>query len=109
MSQYTTEPPYDIDPVDAQQPNEADPAVDPAAEDPDVAAAARELSEVDDPDMLTTDGLQRDPDDDGWEPPQEAPNTEENETLDERLAEEEPEPDPLAAGARDAERDLLES
>ena len=107
MSQYTTEP--EMYPGEAQQPNEVDPVVDPAAEDPDVATAALELSEVDDPDMLTTDGLQRDPDDDGWEPPEDAPNLQENETLDERLAEEEPEPDPLRAGARDADRDLLES
>ena len=108
MSHYAAEPPFEMPPVD-EQPNEADPAVDPAAEDPDVATAERELSEVDDPDALATDGLRRDPDDDGWEPPQEPPNTEANETLDERLAEEEPEPDPRRAGARDADRDLLES
>jgi hypothetical protein len=109
MSEYTAEPPFDLHPVDEQRPEDVDPAENPAVDDPDVATADRELSEADDPDALSTDGLERDPDDDGWEPPQEAPNTEANETLDERLAEEEPEPDPRRAGARDADRDLLES
>ncbi len=108
MSDYSAERPLDMHPIDAE-PNEADPVADPAGDDPDVATAESELSEADDPDALATDGLQRETGDDGWEPPQDQPNTEANETLDERLAEEEPEPDPRAAGRRDADRDLLES
>ncbi len=108
MSDYSAERPLDMHPLH-EEPNEADPAGDPAGDDPDVATAQRELSEVDDPDALATDGLERESGDDGWEPPQDQPNTEANETLDERLAEEEPEPDPRAAGRRDADRDLLES
>lgn len=91
---------------------------DPAL-DPDVATADASLDEPDDPGELATDGLVRDPDEDGYDPP-DAPSTPTaagytgadeagEETIDERLAQEEPEPDPYSAGAQQADHDLRET
>ncbi len=98
-------------------PDPAEPLDDPT-DDPDVLAASSQLGERDDPGALATDGLEADPDDDGWEPPErpgpvsdlaDAPTVDTPSSLDERLAEEEPEPDPAGAGRADAEHDLRET
>jgi hypothetical protein len=104
-----------------QLPEPADPVDDPLAEDRDLGAAGESLDEPDDPGALSTDGLVRDPDDgdSGWDPPQ-APTvasaqgytpSEEagRESIDDRVRQEEPEPDPAAAGRSDADHDLRET
>ena len=104
-------------PEDQPFPEPAEPLDDPA-DDPDVLAASSQLDERDDPGALATDGLEADPDDDGWEPPDhpgpvtelsDAPTVDTPSSLDERLAEEEPERDPADAGRADAEHDLRET
>ncbi|GAB2679388.1 hypothetical protein [Thalassiella azotivora] len=89
-----------------------------ALDDHDLQAAREPLEGRDDPESLATDRLLPDVDDDTWEPPQEpTPVTEDGytpsdeagrETLDDRVAQEEPEPDPLAAGREAADHDLRE-
>ena len=107
------------DPSDPGLPEPADPAADPRADDPDLAEADGSLDERDDPRSLATDGLTRDVDDDTWEAPHRpsvassdgyTPSEEAGrESIDERLLQEEPEPDPTAAGRGDADHDLRET
>lgn len=102
-----------------QLPEPADPIDDPLAEDRDLADAGESLDEPDDPGALVTDGLVRESGDDGWEAPQTpsvastqgyTPSEEAGrESIDDRLGQEQPEPDPTAAGRGDADHDLRET
>ncbi|WP_432543533.1 hypothetical protein [Kineococcus sp. SYSU DK002] len=100
----------------SEQPYEPrDPDVDPLA-DPDLQQVDSDASPSgDDPEVLTTDTLMRDDQDDqGWEPEYQLSNftaelitdgDRDSETLDERLAQEEPDVDATRAGDADSEAD----
>ena len=100
-------------------PEPADPSQDPRSDDPDLIEADDSLDERDDPQSLSTDGLMRESGDDGWEAPQVpsvasaegyTPSEEAGrESIDDRLHQEEPDPDPTAAGRGDADHDLRET
>jgi hypothetical protein len=120
-----TGPVVEIDPADhpdvSGDPDlrdDLDGGAEPPLDDVDLQAARESVDERDDPEALATDRLLPDVDDDTWEPPQEptpvaddgyTPSDEAGrETLDDRVAQEEPEPDPLAAGREASDHDLRE-
>jgi hypothetical protein len=88
--------------------------------DPDLETVDSALGAGPDADAdLTTETLLPEKDGDGSDPPDApspalatgvtAADEAGQETIDQRLQQEEPEPDPYAAGARDAEHDVLET
>ncbi|MFB9377892.1 hypothetical protein ACFFKU_10470 [Kineococcus gynurae] len=88
-----------------------------ALDDPDLRAADSSLEEPDDPDSLSTDTLERDEQDDVWEPDQHLSNATaelivnddpDSETLDQRLAQEVPDVGAEQGAAVDSERDYRE-
>ncbi|GAA0320510.1 hypothetical protein [Kineococcus aurantiacus] len=100
----------------SEQPYEPrDPDVDPLA-DPDLQQVDPDASpSADDPEVLSTDTLMRDDQDDqGWEPEYRlsgftaeliADGDRDDETLETRLAQEEPDVDPSSAAASDSDQD----
>jgi hypothetical protein len=86
----------------------------PELDDPDLRAADSALEDPDDPDNLSTDTLDADDQDDTWEPDQHLSNAtaeiivdgdRDEETLDERLAQEEPDVDVTAGGDVDSDQE----
>jgi hypothetical protein len=94
----------------------------PELDDPDLRLADSSLDEVvserDEADDLTTDTLEADDQDDTWEPDQHLSNAtaeiivdgdRDQETLDERLAQERPDVDADSGGDVDSDRDYLQT
>ncbi|WP_432514990.1 hypothetical protein [Kineococcus sp. SYSU DK001] len=86
----------------------------PEVDDPDLRAADSSLGDPDDPGNLATDTLEADDQDDTWEPDQHLSNAtaglirdgdRDEETLSERLAQEEPDVDASRGGELDSDQD----